>query len=111
VSEVLEVSEERRPEARVVAIRGELDLVGAGQLRGPLERAADDPGVPLVVDLSECDFIDSTGLATIVHVTKPLRDGGSPVTLVCPEGEVRKLFELAALDLTFPIADELADAL
>lgn len=95
----------------MVAIAGELDMHSVGEARLPLERAASDVGRALVIDLSGCDFIDSTGLATIVHLTRPLRENGSGVSLVCPPGDVRKLLELAAINLTFPIHDRLDDAL
>lgn len=111
MSELLEVSEEVRAGARIVTIRGELDLGGADQVRGPLESAAADTSRPLVIELSDCTFIDSTGLATILHVTRPMRDGGASVTFACPDGEVRRLFEVSALDLTFPIVDSLDEAL
>jgi anti-sigma B factor antagonist len=110
VSQLLEVSDEDRAEARVVTIRGELDLNGADAVRASLERAAAQPSRPLVIDLSDCTFIDSTGLATIVHGTRPMRDGAS-VTLVCRQGELRKLLEISALDLTFPVVDRLEHAL
>jgi anti-sigma B factor antagonist len=109
VSELLDVSEEQRANACVVTIRGELDLNGADAVRASLERA--EPGRRLVIDLSDCAFIDSTGLATIVHVSRRRRDGAAAVTLVCPAGEVRKLLEISALDLTFPVVDRLEQAL
>jgi anti-sigma B factor antagonist len=89
---------------RVVAINGELDLSRADLAREPLERAAADD-LPLAIDLSGCEFIDSTGLATIVHATRPLRDGGRKVLVVCPEGEVRQLLRLSAIDISFEVVD------
>lgn len=108
---LLEVSEAVRAEARIVTIRGELDLNDADRITAPLERAAKDPSLPLVIDLSGCGFVDSTGLATIIYGTRPMRDNGSGVILVCPQGEVRKLLQLSVLDLTFPIVDRLDEAL
>jgi anti-sigma B factor antagonist len=109
VSKLLEVSEDERAEARLVRIRGELDLNGADAVRASLEHAATEPNRPLIIDLSACTFIDSTGLATIVHDTRPIRDAAS-VTLVCPQGEVRKLLEISALNLTFAVVDRLEEA-
>ena len=47
----------------VVAVRGEIDLALAGQLRSAIEVAADRGR--LVLDLSECTFMDSTGVHAI----------------------------------------------
>jgi len=111
MSKLLGVSEELRNGSRVVAIKGEFDLHSATKVRESLERAAADRASRLVIDLSDCAFIDSTGLATIVHVTRPLRDDGEKVHLVCPDGDVRKLLELSALELTFPIHNRLDEAI
>lgn len=105
-----DLSEEVFDGTRVLAIQGELDLSRADLARGPLERAVADKSLQLVIDLTECEFIDSTGLATIVHATRPLRDAGTKVPLVCPEGDVRHLLRLSALDLSFEVFDTRAEA-
>ena len=110
MSKPLDVSEDLRTNTRVISLRGELDLHSVDELRVPLERAAAEPGLRLILDLTACSFIDSTGLATIVHVTRPLRDDGGGVALVCPAGDVRQLLKLSALDLSFPIYDRLDQA-
>jgi anti-sigma B factor antagonist len=106
-----EVTEEVRDAVRVVVVRGELDLDSSGGIEGPLARAAEDLEHPLVIDLTACTFIDSVGLAKLLHGAKPLQDGGSNVAVVCPEGEVRNLLRLTALDQTLPVFDGLEDAL
>ena len=105
-----EITEEARDGVNVVAIRGELVLDTAPNLREPLERAAQDSARPLVVDLSECVFMDSIGLAMLLHGAKPLQDGGANVALVA-SGEVRRLLRLTAIDQTLPAFESLDDAL
>jgi anti-sigma B factor antagonist len=95
---------------RIIAIDGELDIATSPQVRELLEEAAKDAERPLVVDLTDCDFIDSTGLATLLHGTKPAQNGESNVALVSQGGEVRKLLELTAIDRTIPVFDTLDDA-
>jgi anti-sigma B factor antagonist len=95
---------------RVVAIEGELDIATSPQVRGLLDVAARDPDHPLVVDLTSCSFIDSTGLATLLHGTKPAQNGESHLALVSTEGEVRKLLELTAIDRTIPVFETLDQA-
>ena len=60
--------------------------------------------------LTDCDFIDSTGLATLLHGAKPAQNGESSVALVSRGGEVRKLLELTAIDRTIPVFDTLDEA-
>jgi anti-anti-sigma factor len=105
-----EITEDVRDGVNVVAVRGELVLDTAPNLREPLERAAQDSDRPLVVDLSECVFMDSIGLAMLLHGAKPLQDGEANVALVA-NGEVRRLLRLTAIDQTLPAFDSLDDAL
>jgi anti-anti-sigma factor len=89
----------------VVAVRGELDLGTAPELEGPLEEAvgADEP---LLIDLSECDFIDSTGIAMIVRAWQRLGNGdaGDQRVVICSANEqVRRVLEITGLELSIPV--------
>ena len=90
---------------RVVAVRGELDLGTAPELEGPLEEAI-GAAEPLLIDLSECEFIDSTGIAMIVRAWQQLGDGSSePVRVVICSGseQVRRVLEITGLESSIPI--------
>jgi anti-anti-sigma factor len=104
-----EIEQDNRDGINVVTIRGELVLDTAPGIREPLERAAQDGDHPLVVDLSACTFMDSIGLAMLLHGAKPLQDGGSKVALVA-SGEVRRLLRLTAIDQTLPAYDGFEEA-
>ena len=95
---------------RIITIEGELDIATSPHVRELLDGAAKDVERPLVVDLTECEFIDSTGLATLLHCAKPAQNGESHVALVSQGGEVRKLLELTAIDRTIPVFDNVDDA-
>jgi len=77
--------------AWVITIAGELDIATSPKVREILSEAARDRDRPLVIDLSRCDFVDSTGLATLLHGAKPAQNGESNVAVVSAGGEVRKL--------------------
>jgi anti-sigma B factor antagonist len=104
-----DITEDEREGVNVVAIRGELVLDTAPGIREPLERAAEHSKRPLVVDLTECVFMDSIGLAMLLHGAKPLQDDGSSVALVA-NGEVRRLLRLTAIDQTLPAYDTFEQA-
>jgi anti-sigma B factor antagonist len=97
--------------ALVITIAGELDIATSPKVRELLGNAARDPDRPLVIDLTRCEFVDSTGLATLLHGAKPAQDGESNVALVSVGGEVRKLLELTAIDRTIPVFDSLDSAI
>ena len=96
---------------RVVEIQGELDISTSPRVRVLLDEAAADHDRPLVIDLNRCDFVDSTGLATLLHGAKPAQNGESNVGLVSSGGEIRRLLELTAIDRTIPVFATLEDAL
>jgi anti-anti-sigma factor len=105
-----EVTEELLEDIRVVSVRGELTITTARGLGEPLERAARDRSRPLVIDLSGCTFVDSTGFATLLHGTKPLQNGEANLAVVCPAGDVRKLLELTGIDQTVPVFETRREA-
>jgi anti-sigma B factor antagonist len=96
---------------RVVAVRGELDIATSPAVRELLSDAATDRDRPLVIDLVECEFIDSTGLAALLHGAKPAQNGESHVAIVSPGGDVRRMLELTAIDRTIPVFESLDQAL
>jgi len=90
---------------RVVAVRGELDLSTAPELEGPLQ-AAVSSGDRLLLDLSECEFIDSTGIAMIVRAWQQLNadDGEQAKLAICSGNEqVRRVLEITGLELSIPV--------
>jgi len=99
----LEVQEEVTDQVRLVALRGTLDMETAPALEKRLAGGASDPDRPLVVDLVECDFIDSVGLSVLLQGAKPLQNGEANVAFVVAEGPVRKLLALTAVDRTIPV--------
>jgi anti-sigma B factor antagonist len=95
---------------RVVAVRGELDIATSPQVRELLADVARDEDQPLVIDLTRCDFIDSTGLAALLHGAKPAQNGESRVAIVSPAGDVRRMLELTAIDQSIPVFGDLEQA-
>ena len=95
---------------RVVSVRGELDIATSPQVRELLGDAPTDAVRPLVIDLAACGFIDSTGLAALLHGAKPAQNGESHVAIVSPGGDVRRMLELTAIDKTIPVFESLDQA-
>ncbi len=98
---------------RVFAISGELDQATASELREPLQEAINDETRAVVIDMTQCGFIDSTGLGIIVEAWKQLqeRNGDSAgFAICCPEPEVRRLLEVTGLDQAIAIRDTREEA-
>ena len=72
----LDLTESRVGEVRIVTARGEVDLSTSERFGKLLQRVAAEPGGPIVIGLTACAFIDSSGLAAILHAAGR-RDGFS----------------------------------
>lgn len=93
---------------RIVAVRGELDLSTAPDLRGPLDAALEDGQASVLIDLSECEFIDSTGIALIVRAWQRLNgDGdsgaGGRLVICTDRDQVRRVLDVSGLDQSIPV--------
>jgi anti-sigma B factor antagonist len=95
------VSSEEEAGAFVVQVEGELDLNTAPQLERELERPLAASDAALLIDLSRCEFIDSSGIALIVRTWRALdRDGRFAL---CGVGDqVARVLDITGLDATIP---------
>jgi anti-anti-sigma factor len=95
----------------VLSVRGELDLNTASEFEQMLDEAIASGG-SVVVDLSTCDFIDSTGVALLVRAWQGMGDGASPRRLIlcCPKRQVSRLFEITGLNDEFEIEPDVEQA-
>jgi anti-anti-sigma factor len=99
---------EGRNSRRVLALSGELDLSNADRFSDELARAEDGASPPsrIVLDLSELEFIDSTGIAILVAAHRRLNGDDVRLQLVrSRSAAVRRVFSLTGLDDSIPFVD------
>ena len=98
---------------RTISVRGELDLSTAPDLEGPLEKALESGTGSVLIDLSECEFIDSTGIALIVRAWQRLDSGenGRALVICCHNEQVRRVLEITGLELSIPVHETRDEAL
>ena len=76
------IGSERRPDGvYIVRVTGEADLSHEQELRGALQQAAEESEGTVVVDLTECEFIDSTAVRALL-VSREAQDGAGGEVLV-----------------------------
>jgi anti-sigma B factor antagonist len=95
----------------LLSVEGELDLAGADDFRQELMRAATLDGQRIVLDLSGCDFLDSTGLEVIVRAAGRAGDDGERIRLVCADGQIRRLIEFTGTDRAVTMFETREEAL
>ncbi len=99
--------EERRSGANlpVVAVRGEIDVATAPELRQRLDELVAGGDRTIVVDLSDVTFIDSIALGVLVGAVNRCRQVGGDLPLVLSEPRIRKVFDITGLTEVFSISD------
>jgi anti-sigma B factor antagonist len=97
--------EEDQPRAGtvVISVHGDLDLHSADQLGEMLVMAVDRGPSLLVIDLSDVEFVDSQGLGALLRGTRRFGADKERFRLVVPAREIRRVFEITALDQVFPL--------
>ena len=96
--------------AAVATVRlvGELDLYTAPVLHSALVDLFDSGVRSVTIDLSDLDFIDSTGLSELVVALKRHRQAGGDLVLRSPNPTTAKVLEISGLDRIFTVAREAA---
>jgi anti-sigma B factor antagonist len=92
------VSSESEAKLRTVSVIGELDQGTAPELRTVLDEAMDEAGSGVLVDLSDCGFIDSTGLSLLVEAMRRLTEEDRRFGVCCADRDVSRLLELTGID-------------
>ena len=80
---------------REVQVEGEVDHAVGDQLRAALAESPAENDV--LVDLSQCDFVDGTGLGILVSTRLQLMARGRRMTLRGAQGQVRRLLSIAGV--------------
>ncbi len=100
----------REAGGRVVSLSGDIDLQQSPKAREVL-LAAVGQGDPVVVDLSGVDYIDSSGVASLVEAFQLAKRGGVAFSLAAVHPSALRVLQLARLDRVFTIHEQVADGL
>ena len=95
----------------VIRLADRFDAYTAPAVREKLLELQARGQVRIIVDLSAVDFVDSTGLATLVAGLKHCRRAGGDLILTGLRSQVMVIFELTRLDRAFQIYENEAAAL
>lgn len=100
-----DIKVERGEGSVVVAPAGDMDLSRSPALRNALREAQSGKPPRVIVDLSLVDYMDSSGVATLVEAYQIARRQSTKMVLCGLRDRVRSIFEIARLDTVFSITD------
>jgi anti-anti-sigma factor len=105
------IGTERFGESWVVTVVGDVDLHSAPELRDRLASLGDTGAKHVVVDLSDCEFLDSMGLGVLLGAKKRMARDGRELHVVVTSPDVRRIFEITMLDRVLDLHATRAEAL
>ena len=94
-----------------VQVSGELDLASVGKLEAKIEQALAQGSAPLLIDFTDCGFIDSSVLSVLVGVSGKLGASVPPRFAVIAQDQALGVLRLTQLDREMPVCPSLAEAL
>jgi len=110
MEQVFSVVDDARDGVTVVAVSGEVDVATAPALRERLNQVIERDQGPVVVDLLQVSFIDSTGLGVLVGALKRCREADRDLRVVVAEPRIQKVFDITGLTALFSLHDTVAAA-
>lgn len=82
----------------IIHLKGRLTMVSTAELRALVTDTVGDGRNRIVVDLSDTDFIDSSGLGALIAGLKTARQAGGDLRIACPTEQVEMILKLTNLD-------------
>jgi anti-anti-sigma factor len=91
------IGSEQVGETTRVIVTGELDLATSPALKERLDSLQSSATGEVIVDLREVTFIDSRGIAVLVHAAQRCEQDGHEFSLSPVTGQVRRVLECTSL--------------
>lgn len=96
----------------MLAVGGELDLASSPSLESELELVFEaDSNQFVILDLSELEFMDSTGLSVLVRAHQRSQAAERGFALIKGRPQVQRLLSLTGVAERMKVADSLEDLL
>ena len=99
-----------RGEIVIVGFEGDVDIHTSPDARKVLLDCVGRK-MPVLVDLSKVNYIDSSGIASLVESLQTARKGGSDLALVSVSEAALRVLQLARLDKVFSIHISIDDGI
>jgi anti-sigma B factor antagonist len=107
----MEISERTEQNIPIAAISGDIDLESSPKLREFLKPKSTQKTPKLVLDFSGVNYIDSSGLATLIEYFQAVQSYGGKMALASLSPRVKNVFEIVRLEQIFSLHPDVPAAL
>jgi anti-anti-sigma factor len=94
----------------LLTLSGEVDMATSPKLVVAGREALRSGATRLSVNLTDVTFMDSSGLAALINLHRSAERAHGRLTVVCPEGPVRRLFAVSGTEAMFGLECEASAA-
>ena len=95
----------------IAALSGRLDMAASEDAHPKVMQALADSTAGLIVDMSELDFISSSGLRLLIAAQKGAQSSGKKLAFTHAKPAVYKIFKISSLDAMFSFFEDEAAAI
>jgi len=107
----MQITERTEEEIPVVSITGDIDLETSPQLREFLKPKSSKKTSLLLLDFSGVNYIDSSGLATLIEYFQAVQGFKGKLALASLSPRVKNVFEIVRLEQIFSLHPDIPSAL
>jgi anti-anti-sigma factor len=112
VTDLVDVAIEERDGVVVARVTGELDIAGAPRTGDEIADAVPTTARGLVIDFSDLEFIDSSGVAMLFAIARRLSGRRQQLRVVAPDGgPVTRVLDIVEFGKAAPVLADLDQAL
>lgn len=110
-SDLVSVNVEQRGDVVIAHVAGELDLASAPRAGETIEEAVPSSARGLVIDFSQLEFIDSSGIAMLFNLARKLGGRRQQLRVVTVPGEpVSRVLDIVEFGRAAPLHADLESA-
>lgn len=95
----------------VCYIEGEIDINTAPEIKKSFQGLLAKKTPKMVINFCKVNYVDSSGLATLVEILKGMKSYGGRMRLTNLSPKIKGLFEITKLEKLFEIMNDEAEAL
>ncbi len=99
----MQVRHEEKNGIVVCYVSGDIDINTSPQVKKSFDKLIADKKEKIILNFRDVNYVDSSGLATLVEILKGLRSYGGKLKLSNLSTKVKNLFEITKLDRLFDI--------
>lgn len=95
----------------VIELDGELDLYNAYKVKTLYTKMIEKGIHSIILDLENLDYLDSSGLGSIIYIFSDLKKHNGKMSLCNLNGSPKNLIQMTRLDKLFLIADTIEESI